>query len=187
MSRAPTQSRRCFVRGIGIMVLACTALCVTWEDAYSIDARLEKNRGVGVGFGKLLEGDQTLTITLHAPRDGWLIDESEPRDNAGDHAWKPADGITTDSEDHVRIVPVHVDLIAHRAGDNHGNAVSDEIEDAGAPKKYVVLTNNDWVLRPFSGTTAQHYYGQTLPCNMAQGNAAATPQGQTWIHLPSRN
>ncbi|MDZ7616628.1 MAG: right-handed parallel beta-helix repeat-containing protein, partial [Patescibacteria group bacterium] len=75
-----------------------------WEDAYSIDARLEKNRGVGVGFGMLPEGDQTLTITLHAPPDGWLIDESEPRDNSGDHAWQPADGITTDSATHVYTV-----------------------------------------------------------------------------------
>jgi hypothetical protein len=35
-------------------------------------------------------------------------------------------------------------LIAHRTGSNFGTAVSDQVKEEGDPKKYVVLTNNDY-------------------------------------------
>ncbi|MBN2024187.1 MAG: hypothetical protein JW809_15495 [Pirellulales bacterium] len=54
---------------------------------------------MGVGFGKLVEGEQTLKINLHAPS-GYVIDESMPRSNDGEKLWNPASGRQEDGEYH---------------------------------------------------------------------------------------
>ena len=58
----------------------------------SVEAQLKANKGVGVGFDQLADGQSTLTITLRAPDappTDMSISKSKPFDATGEHLWKP--------------------------------------------------------------------------------------------------
>ena len=103
------------IRFVFFAVAAFACLIFSVERSFALEAQLQENKGVGVGFGMLGETQTTLTITLRAPTD-WKIQSSYQRDPSGIHLWTPQDGIQVESETHTYTVSGILPLAGHAVG-----------------------------------------------------------------------